>query len=129
MTRRLVAARVPQNVALGNSLIFSTFQSENELLWMLAWMNSRIAEAQLRLWCSNNNINIFHIRTCRVPQMADYTDADDVVRLAATLDGAPTIDPDTVEELEAHWRNAYQIPRRIWERSVVNRTAPVSLWR
>jgi Alw26I/Eco31I/Esp3I family type II restriction m6 adenine DNA methyltransferase len=129
MKRRLIAARVPLGVGLGNSLIFSTFETSEELLWMLAWMNSRIADAQLRLWCANNNINIFHIRACRVPCLERCGQANEIIRLAAQLDEETVPEPALVDRLDALWREIYRIPERIWVPSVLDRTTAVTAWR
>jgi hypothetical protein len=148
MARRLVATWVPRGVALGNSLIYASADPDEHgatsLLWLLGWMSSRIADAQLRLWCSNNNINIFHVRACRVPEPATGTAIPELVRglLAYRNPGAawlpagvavslssPGHAREAVVALDESWRALYDLPDVVWERSVIARTAPISRWR
>jgi hypothetical protein len=161
MRRRLLAAWVPPDVALGNSLIYTAAQGEagrRRLLWLLAWMNSRIAEAQLRLWCANNNINIFHIRICRVPPLRESALHRRILHLATRLlddraaadlgvpplgrsageDSSPPHRPvetgdanrwaALVDHLDRAWRQVYGLAETTWEESVLARTASVADW-
>lgn len=151
MRRRLIAAWMPDDVALGNSLIFSGIDDPSDvtsLLWILGWMNSRIADAQLRLWCSNNNINIFHILSCRVPMPSDVNDAVVVVGVAAGLTcfrasyGVPgqvaaLAEPivskkqfvDAIATLDAYWKRVYGLSDAVWQQTVEARTVGVDCWR
>lgn len=150
MARRLIASWVPPGVALGNSLVYADADPDPEergvtsLLWLLGWMSSRVADAQLRLWCSNNNINIFHVRACRVPEPATGTAIPDLVRgLLAYRNPDATWLPagpraaiagpaevrDAVDALDAAWRALYDLPEAVWQRSVCARTAAISQWR
>ena len=149
MRRRLIAAWVPSEVGLGNSLIYTggaDVQPEN-LLWLLAWMNSRVAEAQLRLWCANNNINIFHLKVCRAPlydaQSARHrrivTLANRLVSrftegtidpLGAGLDRSEPAGPANIEnaELDDLWKSVYGFADSVWGSAVLRRARPVSDW-
>ena len=149
MHRRLIAAWVPEGVGLGNSLIYSgALHADPEpLLWLLAWMNSRVAEAQLRLWCSNNNINIFHLKVCRAPRY-DRDNRDHRNLVEATNDlvswgtrGAIKPLPPSrrellsddnaralIDELDETWRLIYGFDDVVWEQAALNRTNPVSGW-
>ena len=149
MHRRLFAAWVPQNVGLGNSLIYTgqTDASPEGLLWLLAWMNSRVAEAQLRLWCANNNINIFHVKVCRVPRFDQgHPDHRRLVELAnelvlwgtqGTIDPLGTNNGEPIssqqadaytDELDRLWQSVYDIDDTVWKQAVLRRTRPVSDW-
>ena len=150
MPRRLIAAWMPDNVALGNSLIFSGIDDHADvtsLLWILGWMNSRVADAQLRLWCSNNNINIFHILCCRVPMPSDVKDAEVVAGVSAGLTcfrasfNVPRqvealAEPittkkqfvDAIAALDTCWKRIYGLSEETWQQAVEARTVGVDQW-
>jgi hypothetical protein len=146
MRRRLVAAWVPEGVALGNSLIYSRAGGASgldDLLWLLAWMNGRVAEAQLRLWCANNNINMFHLLACRLPLPEQCPEAPALLGLAAalTLQAWPGGEAPgglraracslaevggvlgAERRLDTLWRRVYGLSEALFERTVVQRTA------
>ncbi|MBN1944060.1 MAG: hypothetical protein JW797_00235 [Bradymonadales bacterium] len=151
MRRRLVAAWVPPGVALGNSLQFTLGQAEDgmdHLLWLLAWMNSRMAEAQLAWWCTTNNINGFHLLTCRLPLFLPTRENREVVGWAAgltalgaersTLPSALLARAnrirsakerrEAIEAIDQFFRRLYKLDETTWGRLVLDRTASVESW-
>jgi len=131
MRRRLIAALAPDGVALGNSLIYSGATSpdaDDDLFWLLAFLNSRVAEAQLRLWCSNNNINVFHLRACRAPLRDASAEARRMVALAREASAARSASERLADELDALWRHWFTMDDTVWARSVLERTQSVASW-
>lgn len=145
MRRRLVAAWLPGGIAAGNSLICAGSANPDVLLYLLAWLNSNVSEAQLKLWSANNNINLFHIRACRVPRLDDSPESQELIRLAGLLvrwaspdQQAPAETKETLDDAQAArcalaqidelWRVRYEIEEELWQDSVLARTEPVSVW-
>ncbi len=88
--RRLVAALVPEGVVLGNSVNYWV-PKEHQLLskheirsYLLAFLNSTPAEWRFRLSSSNNNINLYEIRSLPLPGLTAAFHSD---RIESYLDG------------------------------------------
>lgn len=75
-SRRLVAAIVPKGVYLGNSLNYWAPRNRAELDqehlkgYLLGLLNSTPLEWRFRLTSSNNNINLYEIRSLPLPELA-----------------------------------------------------------
>lgn len=146
MRRRLVASAVPVGVALGNSLIFTCAEEADEhaLLYLLAYLNSRVADAQLRLWCANNNINIFHLKACRAPPFDPASSlhrrlvasAGELCRRSAAPEWSVRVRANQyarlasdaiIDEQDAMWRELFGLAEDTWRRSVLSRTTAVQV--
>ncbi len=74
--RRLVAAEVPAGVVLGNSVNYwvprprSDFEPGDLRAYLLGLLNSTPLEWRFRLTSSNNNINLYEVRSLPLPRLA-----------------------------------------------------------
>ncbi len=145
MRRRLVAAWLPGGVGAGNSLICAQSAQPEVLLYLLAWLNSSVSEAQLKLWSANNNINLFHIRACRVPRFDGSRESKELVLLSRRLVkwAAPDMTVgieapgalldangarDALRAIDDLWRARYQITDELWRDNVLAKAESVSVW-
>ncbi len=80
--RRLVAAVVPEEVYLGNSLNYWTPKPQDswdlDLLraYLLGLLNSVPLEWRFRLTSSNNNINLYEVRSLPIPRLTSCQPAE-----------------------------------------------------
>ncbi len=89
-SRRLVAAIVPTGTVLGNSVNYwvpkqGTLLDRDQTRWyLLAYLNSTPAEWRFRLSSSNNNVNLYEIRSLPLPGLTETFPSD---RIETYLDG------------------------------------------
>lgn len=112
-SRRLVAAKVPAGVVLGNSVNYwvpkkdSVLDRDDARWYLLAYLNSTPAEWRFRLSSSNNNINLYEVRSLPLPRLVETFPAD---RIESYLKGimeqirTSTVHPlGMVRQITAGW--------------------------
>jgi SAM-dependent methyltransferase len=100
---RLVAARVPPEVFLGNSLNVWIPQSGVPLLFLLGLLNASLLDWRFRFTSGNNNINLCEIATLPLPTRLPDAAVRRVARAAADCEDAAA-EPDAAAFLETRTR-------------------------
>jgi Alw26I/Eco31I/Esp3I family type II restriction m6 adenine DNA methyltransferase len=91
--RRLVAAEVPANVYLGNSLNYwvparlEGFETADLRGYLLGLLNSTPLEWRFRLTSSNNNINLYEVRCLPLPRMTQSFPRDRIPEFLSWAEG------------------------------------------
>lgn len=111
--RRLVAAEVPAGVFLGNSVNYWVAHEragwDPELLrgYLLGLLNTTPLEWRFRVTSSNNNINLYEIRTLPVPRLSEAFPADSIPGFLEQAEGilraSRTSVLATVREVTSGW--------------------------